>query len=68
MLDKLSVFGKKSAAYVALAAIEVGCGFVVAMKAPGSLSGFALVLGAINAGVYGGGAFKAAADAKSNAA
>jgi hypothetical protein len=55
MLETLSAFGKKSAAYIGIGAIEATFGFVLALKSPGSLAGFAGVLTAINVPLYGGG-------------
>lgn len=66
MLDKLSSFGKKSAAYVGLGAFEVTLGFVLALKAPGSMAGFATILAAVNTALYGGGALAKWADSRGN--
>jgi hypothetical protein len=60
--DVIQLLGK-GPGYVALAVAELGVGAWLAARGA-DLSGFALILGAVNAGVYGGGAWKAAAEAK----
>ncbi len=55
-------FGK-GPGYVLLGFAEVACGTWLASRGA-DLSGFALILGAVNAGVFGGGAWKAAAKAR----
>lgn len=56
MLEKISSAGRKGAAYVFVGVFEVTLGFVLALKAPGSMTGFATILGAVNVALYGGGA------------
>lgn len=53
----------KGPGYILLAFAELGVGTFLAARGA-DLSGFALILGAVNAGVYGGGAAKAMAEAK----
>ena len=53
----------KGAGYITLGFFEVSLGGVLAYLNR-DLSGYALVVGAVNAGVFGGGAIKAAAEAK----
>jgi hypothetical protein len=57
----------KGPGYVALAVAELIAGTWLATRGS-DLSGFALVLGAVNAGVYGGGVMKAMAEAKNGRA
>ncbi len=49
----------KGPGYVALAVFETILGFALALRQPDALDGFALVLGAVNVAVYGGGAVNA---------
>jgi hypothetical protein len=62
MSELVQLLGK-GPGYVALAVAELGVGAWLAARGA-DLSGFALVLGAVNAGVYGGGAWKVAAEAR----
>jgi hypothetical protein len=57
----------KGAGYVALAFFEAMLGAALAYFGK-DLTGFAAVVVAVNAGVFGGGAWKAAAEAKNGAA
>jgi len=61
----LRTFGK-GPGFLALAFFEVAAGFIIAYYKPDALAGLATVLGAVNVPVYGGGAWKAAAEAKAN--
>ena len=53
----------KGGGFTAIALTEVTAGFVLGYYSK-DLVGFATILGAVNAGFYGGGAWKAAAEAK----
>lgn len=59
----LSFLGK-SHGYVVVGLIQVAIGTLMAWFKPGSLTGFATVLSAINVPLYGGGAFAKWADSK----
>lgn len=56
MVESIFKHGKRGAAYVFVGVFEITLGFVLALKAPGSMSGFATILGAVNVALYGGGA------------
>ena len=56
----------RGAAYIALAVVEVLLAYHLALTKSEALTGFATVLGVVNAAVYGGGMVKAAAEARAN--
>lgn len=68
ILDLLARAGSalgKGPGLVGLAYLEAGLLYVLAYVKPESnWTGIAMVLGAVNAGVYGGGAYKAGMEAK----